>query len=135
MKKKEIQDENTLIEVYLHWLLDNGCEINRVGHIHENENLGMYYVWDKRTEKYIVIASDWAGYIDKRIKKELTRYKKALIIFYPMEKEWFKKTEKSLEETLRFLGMGDRDSEIIFGDTRDFEFAQQFLKNTLDTEE
>ena len=128
MKKEEIQDDNALAEVYLHWLLDNGCEIDKVGYIQENKNLGMYYIWDVETERYVIIASDITGFKDKRIKKQLTRYKRSLIIFYPLEEEWSKLTEKSYEECLRFLGMGDRDSEIIFGDTRDFEFAQQYLK-------
>lgn len=132
MKKSEINDDNSLIEVYLHWLLDNGCEVDKVGYIQDNKNLSIYYIWDKTTEKYIIMASDWAGFSDKRIKKPLTKYKKALCIFYPMEEKWAKLTDKSYDEVLRFLGMGDRDSEIIFGETFSFEFAQEYLKKTLD---
>lgn len=130
MDKKDIQDDNSLVEVYLHWLLDNGCEIDKVGHIQENKNLGMYYIWDKETERYIIIASDITGFTDKRIKKQLIRYKKSLVIFYPLEEKWAKLTDKSYDECLRFLGMGNRDSEIIFGDTRNFEFVQQYLKKS-----
>jgi hypothetical protein len=39
-----------------------------------------------------------------------------------------KRTNESYEETLRFLGMGERDSEIYFRETNDFEFIQNFLE-------
>ncbi len=128
MKNRQISDENSLVEVYLHWLLNNGNEVDRVGHIEEFPDLGIYYIWNKKTNKYFIISSDYTTYKDKRIKKPLTRYKKSVTMFFTFEEEWQKLTEKSYEEVLRFLGMGDRESEIVFNETQDFEFIQEFLK-------
>lgn len=128
MKIRQISDENSLVEVYLHWLLNNGNEVDKVGHIEDYPDLGIYYIWNKKTNKYFIISSDYTTYKDKRIKKPLTRYKKSVTMFFTFEEEWQKLTEKSYEEVLRFLGMGDRESEIVFNETQDFEFIQEFLK-------
>jgi hypothetical protein len=128
MKIRQISDENSLVEVYLHWLLDNRHEVDKVGHIDEFNNLGIYHVWNKHTNKYFILASNYDVYKDKRIKKPLSRYKKSVTMFFTTEKEWQKVTDKSYEEVLRFLGMGDRDSKILFTETQDFEFIQEFLE-------
>ena len=128
MKIRQISDENSLVEVYLHWLLNNGNEVDKVGHIEDYPDLGIYYIWNKKTNKYCIITSDYTTYKDKRIKKPLTRYKKSVTMFFTFEEEWQKLTEKSYEEVLRFLGMGDRESEIVFNETQDFEFIQELLK-------
>ncbi len=128
MKIRQISDENSLVEVYLHWLLNNGNEVDKVGHIEDYPDLGIYYIWNKKTNKYFIISSDYTTYKDKRIKKPLTRYKKSVTMFFTFEEEWQKLTEKSYEEVLRFLGMGDRESEIVFNETQDFEFIPEFLK-------
>lgn len=128
MKKREINDENSLIEVYIHWLLDNGHEVGKIGHIKDFKNLGIYYCFHNYTNKYCVIATDYDYYKDKRVKNPLTRYKRSVCLFYPMEEYWSKFTEESYDETLRFIGAGERESKISFDVTQDFEFVQNFLK-------
>lgn len=128
MKIRKISDENSLVEVYLHWLLENGNEVDKVGHIEDNTDLGIYYVWNKRTNNFFILSTDYDLYNDKRIKKPLTRYKKSVVMFFTLDEKWKKLTDKSYEEVLRFLGMGERESEILFNETQNFEFIQEFLK-------
>jgi len=124
---REIKDDNSLVEVYIHWLLDNGHEVDKIGHIKEFKDLGIYYCWHKDTNKFCVIATDYDYYVDKRVKKPLTKYKRSICFFYTMEEAWSKLTEKSYDETLRFVGKGERESKIVFTETQDFEFIQNFL--------
>ena len=128
MEIRQISDENSLLEVYLHWLLDNDHEVDKIGCIEDCKDLGIYYVWHKKTNKYFIIASDFDVYKDKRIKYPLTRYKKSITMFFTLDENWQKLTDQSYEEVLRFLGMGDRDSKIEFTETQDFEFIQDYLK-------
>lgn len=130
METRQILDKNSLVEVYLHWLLDNNHEVDSVGHIEDFPKLGIYYVWNKKTNKYFLISSDYNVYKDKRIKKPLTRYKKSVTMFYTLDEEWQKLTDKSYEQVLRFLGMGDQESKIVFNETQDFGLIQEYLKKS-----
>lgn len=130
MKKQDINDENSLVEVFIHWLLDNGHEVDKIGHIKEFEGLGIYYCFHGKTNKYCVIATDYDYYKDKRVKNPIKKYTRSICIFYPMEEKWSKLTEETYEETLRFVGMGDRASKITFTETQDFGFVQNFLKSS-----
>lgn len=130
MKIREINDENSLVEVYLHWLLDNNHELDKIGHIADNKDLGIYYIWHRYTNRYCVLATDFDVYNDKRVKNPIKKYTRSICFFYPVEEKWCKLTEESYDETLRFIGKGDRDSKIIFQDTNDFGFIQNHLRKT-----
>ena len=130
MKTRQIHDENSLIEVYIHWFIDGrDFEIDKLGHISDNEDLGIYLIWNKHNQKFCILTTDWSYYTDKRIKKPLTRYKKSTTFFYPMEEEWDSLGEGIIEEVLVFLG-GGYDSKIIFDQTQDMAFIQNLLKSS-----
>lgn len=130
MNIREINDDNALIEVYLHWFLKLGnCEIDRMGYVGQNENFGIYFIWDKKTEKYCILTTDWVSYNDKRIKKPMTRYKKSTVFFYPIEDQHNKLNEETFAGVIEFV-KGTGKSPIYFCDSEYIEFIQDFLKNS-----
>jgi len=129
MELKDIYDENSLIEVYLESFLSSGQYIiENLGHIGDNKDLRIYYIINKNTKKYCLLTTDWAIYNDKRIKKPLTRYKKSITFFYPMEMEWATLNNETKTEIVMFL-TAQRDSKIIFDNTSNIKFIQEFLEN------
>lgn len=132
LNKKNINDLNSLVEVYIEWFLKNKFNVEKVGHIFESPDIGIYYIHNPKTDMYCVMTTNYSKYNDKRIKKQSTRYRKSTTFFFPTTESMLKRTDKSYEETLRFLGMGERDSEIYFRETNDFEFIQNLLDLDLD---
>jgi hypothetical protein len=128
MKVREINDDNSLVETYIHWFLNQRIyDVECVGHIDdEHSGLGIYLIINKDTGRYCLLTTDWIYYNDKRIKKPLTRFKKSTTFFYPNNEGWDKITNVVYNELIKF--MSGMENKIDFYDTDDMPFIQNLLK-------
>ena len=77
-----VADDNSLVEVYLEFILTHSNYIiDILGKHEEHDNLWVYHVADVERNRYGCITTDIVKWGDKRIKKPMTRYKKS-ILFY-----------------------------------------------------
>lgn len=128
MKKNHIDDINSLVEVYLTYFTDRMYEIDKIGYLSEESGFGIYFIWSKRTNNFCVLSTDYSRFSDKRIKKNITRYKNSTFFFYPMCEYEKKFTEDSFDDTLRFFKLKQGRANIAFDYTCDFNFILNHLK-------
>lgn len=79
---------NSLLEVYIDYL-SLKCKdliIDEIGHC-GHENLLFYIVLNKNTNKFVMFGSFPQEFFNKRIKKDITRYRRSLFMAYPLNAE------------------------------------------------
>ena len=127
MNVKEINDDNSLAEVYLQFLIENlKVEVDLIGGMKNDLTFGLYYIWDKDSKKYMLLITDLDKYCDKRAKKKSTKEKRSTLFLYPMDEEYKKVNENTFKEVLKFFD--SPDSELFMEFTQDIEFVKTYLK-------
>ena len=129
MKVKEIHDDNTLIETYLHYLIEHHrVEVDLIGYMKGDMSFGIYYIWDTTTNRYLLCITDLDKYTDKRTKKKSSKEKRATTFLCPSEDKYRKVTDKNFEAVLAFFGGGETD--LIMDRIMEFSDVQDYLKKS-----
>jgi len=77
-----INDENSLVEVYLEFLLTHtDCIIDILGKHDDTDNLWVYHVADTENDRFGCITTDLKKWGDKRIKNPIKRYTNSTIFY------------------------------------------------------
>jgi len=123
-----IDDKNSLVEVYLKWFSNRGCEFEKIGKYPKDSSLGTYYITHKRSKKFFVMLSDGDIFHDNSIElDQIDRYKESVTFFYPIHEEHQVESREHYKELIVFFS-GERDSKIDFKETQDISVINKYLK-------
>jgi hypothetical protein len=128
MKIAEIKDDNSLVEVYIHYLLTHlKVEVDPIGYTKDDLSFRIYYIWDKQTNNYMLLITDLDKYYSKLAKKKITKEKRSSMFLYPMEEDYKKVNEKTFEAVMEFFD--GKNSDLCLDFTQNFVFVKEYLKN------
>lgn len=122
----DIEDDNCMVEVYLHYLMKHGkFEADKIGHMKDDMTFGIYHVWDNKTGKYCVLLTDLDYYYDGRAKKKLTKEKRSAIFLVPTEPSHRYMTEDNLNRVLNFFNGSPCDMKM--SEIKKVDFIEEYL--------
>jgi hypothetical protein len=128
LTKQQIKDKNCLLEIYLTALFRNkNTQVERMGNLKEDSDLGIYCVWFKDTCKYCIILTDTEYYFEDEDQDIREREKKSTIFLYPENEKYKFISLQAQEEVNLFFNGGHTDLD--FYDTTDFLFIKKYLEN------
>jgi hypothetical protein len=98
LNKKNINDLNSLVEVYIEWFLKNKFNVEKVGHIFESPDVGIYYIHNPKTDMYCIITTNYSKYNDKELKNNLHDIENQQHSFFQQLNQCLKEQMKAMKK-------------------------------------